>query len=326
MGLSAAIVMTINPQLNMSYEGKMRDDLKMPSNDEIEEALLISLFNHNGTIKEFASGEEIVNEMAAYFHLNEIQRTAVLERIYYKENRMVKSALWHRLLYRAANSLSNKKLISNPSSTYILINKKEWMLTESGYDKALSLLHIPKEQKEVLPIKSYEVQKVVNTLIKAPRPTHYHPIEEKKISITATKEISIRKRGFRQAVIEAYDFKCAICGLKINSPKRAIWEVEAAHIVPHSYKGKDDIFNGLSLCHLHHWAFDVGWFSIFDDYTITVSPEVTNLRDEFGKLGNYEFINSLIHSDSKIFLPPHEDIYPHLNSIRWHRENIFNKR
>lgn len=310
----------------MSYEGKMREDYKMPSTEEIEQSLLVSLFNHNGTIKEFSSGEEIVNEIADYFHLNENQRTAVLERIYRKEDRIVKSPLWHRLLYRAANSLSNKKLVSNPSTTYNLTHKKEWMLTESGYDTVLNLLNIPKEQKEVLPVKSYEVQKVVNKLIEAPRQINYHPIEERKTSITITKEVSIRKRGFRQAVIEAYHFKCAVCGLKINSPKRTIWEVEAAHIVPHSSKGKDDILNGLSLCHLHHWAFDVGWFSLYDDYTITVSPEAENLRDEFGKLGNFEFIKSLTQSVFKISLPNHENIYPHLNSIKWHRENIFNKR
>lgn len=310
----------------MSYEGKMREDFNMPSNEEIENALLISLFNHKGTIKEFASGEEIVDEIADYFQLNESQRTAVLERIYHKENRIVKSPLWHRLLYRAANSLSNKQLVSNPSTTYNLTNRKEWMLTESGYDEALTLLHIPKEQKEVLPVKSYEVQQVINKLFETPRPANYHPIEERKVSTIVTKEISIRKRGFRQAVIEAYDFKCAICGLKINSPKRTIWEVEAAHIVPHSSKGKDDILNGLSLCHLHHWAFDVGWFSIFDNYTITVSPEADNLSDEFGKLGNYEFIKSLTQSVFKISLPNHKNIYPHLNSIKWHRENIFNKR
>ncbi len=310
----------------MSYERRMRDEHRMPSNEEIEDALLVSLFNHNGTIKEFASGEEIVNEIAEYFQLNEEQRTAVLERIYRKENRIVKSPLWHRLLYRAANSLSNKKFVSNPSSTFNLTHRKEWMLTENGYDEALKLLKIPTEQKEVLPIRSYEVQKVVNKLIEAPRPANYHPIQDKRTTTTVTKEISIRKRGFRQAVIEAYDFKCSVCGLKINSPKRNIWEVEAAHIVPHSSKGKDDILNGISLCHLHHWAFDVGWFSLLDDYTLTVSPEADNLKDEFGKLGNYEFIKSLMQSVHKISLPIHSNIYPHMNAIKWHRENIFNKR
>lgn len=310
----------------MSYEGRMRDEYKMPSNEEVEHALLVSLFNHNGTIKEFASGEEIVDEIADYFHLNEHQRTAVLERIYRKEDRIVKSPLWHRLLYRAANSLSNKKLVSNPSTTFNLTNRKEWMLTENGFDEALKLLKIPTEQKEILPIRSYEVQKVVNKLIEAPRPESYHPIEVKRALTTVTREISIRKRGFRQAVIEAYDFKCSVCGLKINSPKRSIWEVEAAHIVPHSSKGKDDVLNGIALCHLHHWAFDVGWFSVLDDYTIRVSPEADNLKEEFGKIGNYDFIKSFAQSVQKISLPSHENIYPHLNSIKWHREYIFNKR
>lgn len=310
----------------MSYEGRMRDEYKMPSNEDIEDALLISLFNHNGTIKEFASGEEIVDEIADYFFLNDKQRRAILERIYRKENRVVKSPLWHRLLYRAANSLSTKKLVSNPSTTFNLTYRKEWMLTENGYDEALKLLKIPTEQKEVLPVRSYEIQKVVNKLIEAARPTSYHPIEDKRTTRTITKEISLRKRGFRQAVIEAYNFKCSVCGLKVNSPKRRIWEVEAAHIVPHSSKGKDDILNGISLCHLHHWAFDVGWFSLMDDYSLIVSAEIKNLEDEFGKLGNYEFLKSLTQPDQKISLPAHSNIYPHLNSIKWHRENVFDKK
>lgn len=66
----------------------MRDEYDMPSNEEIEDALLLSLFNHNGTIKEFASGEEIVDEIGDYFHLKENQRTVALERIYRKENRL----------------------------------------------------------------------------------------------------------------------------------------------------------------------------------------------------------------------------------------------
>jgi hypothetical protein len=298
----------------------------MPSNDEIENALLISLFNHNGTIKEFGTGQQIVNEIANYFNLSENQTTVVLERIYNKENRVVKSPLWHRLLYRAANSLSKKKLVSNPTSTFKLTNKKEWMLTEKGYDAALSLLHIPIQQKDILPIRSYEVQKIVNKLIAAPRPTSYNPIDEKRSPNLVTKEVSIRGRGFRQAVIEAYNFKCAICGLKINSPNRNIWEVQAAHIVPYSFKGKDDILNGLSLCHLHHWLFDVGWFTILDDYKIIVSANADNLDDDFGKIGNYDFIKSLTLSVKKISLPSDEKIYPHVNAIKWHRESIFNKR
>src|SRR5437762_3750870 len=108
----------------MSYESRMLEEFKMPSRKEVEKALLISLLQHNGVIKEFGAEEEIVAEIANEFGLNEEQRNAVLERIYRKENRIVKSPLWHRLLYRAANSLAEQELVSNPKSTFKLTNKK----------------------------------------------------------------------------------------------------------------------------------------------------------------------------------------------------------
>ena len=137
----------------MSYEGKMLETLKMPSRTEVEQALLKSLFRHNGVIKEFGAGEEIVDEIANDFDLTEEQRTTYLETIYRKENRVKKSSLWHRLLFRAADNLAKESLVCRPSQTILLTNKKEWILTENGYDKALELLHIPREQKDRLSIK-----------------------------------------------------------------------------------------------------------------------------------------------------------------------------
>ena len=109
----------------MSYERKMLEDLKMPTQREVEQALLKSLFNNNGVIKEFGAGEKIVEEIANDFGLNEEQRTAYLETIYKKENRVKKSYLWHRLLFRAADSLAKEKLVSRPTQTILLTNKKE---------------------------------------------------------------------------------------------------------------------------------------------------------------------------------------------------------
>lgn len=307
----------------MSYEAKMLKDYKMPSRKEVEDALLISLFKHNGVIKEFATGEEIVNELADDFKLNQKQRSAKLETIYRKENRLKKSSLWHRLLFRAADSLANEKFIIRPTQTFKLTNKKEWILSEIGFDKALRLQKIPLDQKSFLPIKSYEVEKIVKRLKEAKRPENYNPFDSEKKSTTITRETSVRTRGFRQAVVEAYDFKCAICGMKLNSPDSKLWEVEAAHIVPHCAKGKDDIWNGLSLCRLHHWAFDVGWFTIFDDYTIRVSSRLYSLPAEFGRMGNHELLKELSINTSKILLPKITEVFPHHNAMSWHRQNIF---
>lgn len=306
----------------MSYEGKMLKDLAMPARKEVERALLKTLFKHNGVIKEFATGEEIVNEIADGFGLKENQRTAVLERIYLKEDRVVKTPLWHRLLYRAADSLAKEKLVSRPTSTLYLTNKKEWMLTENGFDKALKLLNIPEAQKEFLAVKSYEVQKIVKKLTEIQKTEEYDPFDKEKKIVKVTRESALRTRGFRQAVIESYDYRCAFCEMKIYSPDTLSWEVEAAHIVPHSSMGKDDILNGLALCRLHHWAFDAGWFMIQEDYKIKVSQKVSSLPSDFGKMGDYDFIR-ILSGKSKITLPKKKEIYPHQNSIRWHRENIF---
>lgn len=309
----------------MSYEGEMIKKLKMPSKDEVEVALLKTLIKHNGTIKEFAAGEEIVDELADLFSLNEEQRKAVLERIYKKENRIVKTPLWHRLLYRAADSLANDKFLTRPTTTIRLTNKREWMLTEDGYDKALKLLKIPLSKKDTLPIKSFEVQKLVNKIKSTPRPEIYDPLEKQMRRRTLTRAQSIRIRGFRQIVIDSYDYQCSVCGLKINSPDNLHWEVEAAHIVPHSKKGKDEIWNGISLCRLHHWAFDVGWFSLTDDFKVKISHKYGGISDDYGKIGEKDFLINAMISNKPIILPEIKSLIPHKNSIKWHRENIFHK-
>lgn len=304
----------------MSYEAEMLLRLKMPSKKEVQEALLIALFRHNGTIKEFGAGQEIVDEIAGYFNLTDEQRAAQLETIYRKENRIKKSSLWHRLLFRAADELARNQFVLRPSETFRLSQQKEWMLTEKGYDLALSLLHIPETAKENLFIRSYEVELAAKEIIHKKRPDKYVPVEQKRTVIT-TREISIRSRGFRQAVIQAYDYSCALCGLKLNSPDGKIWEAQAAHIVPHSVNGKDDILNGISLCRLHHWAFDTGWFSIENDYSVILSKRWDMLPQNFGRMRNLPVFNE----SSKIILPSDSNAYPHASALEWHRENIFTR-
>jgi hypothetical protein len=306
----------------MSYEGEMLKKWAMPTRQDVEKELLKILFIHNGIVREFSSSEEIVDEIADSFSLNKEQRTISLERIYRKENRIVKTPLWHRLLFRAADALSKENLIVKPSVTQKLTNKKEWMLTEKGYDKALELQNISLLQKEILSIKSFEIQKEIKKLTEAIVPENYSPIGHKK-KTTITRETSIRSRGFRQAVIETYDCRCCVCGLKIKSPDTLYWEVEAAHIVPHTQNGKDDIWNGVALCHLHHWAFDVGWFTLTDGYKLLISSQSKILPNNFGKIGEFDFFRNGLIENKSILLPENNSLIPHKKSIEWHRNNIF---
>ncbi len=309
----------------MSYESKMLEQFNMPARQKVEQVLLQLLLNHGGTIKEFGPKQEIVDEIANVFSLNEHQRSAFLQTIYRKEHRIKKAFLWHRLLFRAADSLAKEKLVSRPTETFELTNKKEWMLTEKGFDESLKLSNIPTAIKTFLPTKSYEVQKIVKKLSESTRPENYNPFDKEKKAVKATRNSAIRIRAFRQAIIEVYSYKCAVCRMKINSPDCLSWEVEAAHIVPHSSQGRDDIWNGLALCRLHHWAFDVGWFTLRNDYSIDVSSKANSLPTDFGRFGDYEFIRAMSGKHMKLFLPGNSKLYPHPNAIRWHRQNIFHQ-
>ena len=307
----------------MSYESRMLEQLEMPTRTMVGRALLRTLLKHGGVVKEFGAGQEVVDEIADQFQLNERQRTAALETVYRKENRLKKALLWHRLLFRAADSLANDGLVSRPTQTFQLTQRREWMLTERGFDEALRISDIPTTEKDSLPIKSYEVQKVVKKLLGTRRPENYQPFDRSRKVVKTVRESALRVRGFRQAVIEVYDFRCALCGLKIKSPDSLCWEVEAAHIVPHGSFGRDDLFNGIALCRFHHWAFDVGWFTLLDNYAVRVSSKLSDLPSDFGWIGDYELIRALAKKRTGIHLPSERQVYPHTNSIRWHREFVF---
>ncbi|MGH9949709.1 MAG: HNH endonuclease, partial [Pyrinomonadaceae bacterium] len=130
-------------------------------------------------------------------------------------------------------------------------------------------------------------------------------------------------RGFRQAVIEAYDYQCSFCGLKLSSPDSLAWEVEAAHIVPNMLRGKDDIWNGLALCRTHHWAFDVGWITLSHRFIVRISSQVEKLPAKFGKMESTDLIRMFKNGKTRIRLPVDQNLFPHESALNWHRTNRF---
>ncbi|HQQ70909.1 MAG TPA: HNH endonuclease [Alicycliphilus sp.] len=307
----------------MSYESDKLQALTMPSRQQVEQSLLKAMFRHGGVIEEFAHGEKIVDELADDFQLSQDQRSAVLKTTYQKENRVKKAYLWHRLLYRAADSLARSGLISRPTETFAVTGKKEWMLTENGFDRTLYLNGISLTKREQLSIKSLETQKVAKEMLHSVFPIEYSPFDLSKNSKKSENYSKVRARGFRQAVLQAYNNSCAFCGFKMPSPNGLTWGADAAHIVPHSEMGRDDLWNGLSLCHLHHWAFDVGWLALGDDLTIQISSKIAGLPEGYGRIHGRKFIDNYSKTRYKACLPNNAELRPHTNSVKWHRENIF---
>lgn len=124
-----------------------------------------------------------------------------------------------------------------------------------------------------------------------------------------------RERAFSRAVMNLYDYTCAACHYRVIAPNGRT-AVDAAHIYPFAESQDDSIGNGISLCKLHHWAFDQGLFSINDNYKIVVA-------NSFTESGNDRF--SLKHLQSQpILLPKEKPFRPSLTMIRWHRDNKFN--
>jgi putative restriction endonuclease len=92
--------------------------------------------------------------------------------------------------------------------------------------------------------------------------------------ITAAIRVRLHQRAFRERVIEAYRRQCAFCRLRHEEL------LDAAHIVPDAHpEGEPVVSNGLSLCSLHHAAFDRSFLGVRPDYVIEVRPDILLEKD-----------------------------------------------
>ena len=136
-------------------------------------------------------------------------------------------------------------------------------------------------------------------------------IQEDRVAYVASQPK--RDEAFREVLLTEYDFACAICNMKFVVDH--LHEAQAAHIVPKNKNGTDDPRNGLTLCRAHHWAFDVGLFTLTSDYTVQLSPIVQ--RADIRKLEMQALEGQRIHQ------PQREVILPHPKAIEWHQQNVY---
>ena len=96
--------------------------------------------------------------------------------------------------------------------------------------------------------------------------------DDPEINVSVVKKVA-RSLAFRKSVLTQYGNRCAICRAGLLAPA-GLYGVEAAHVVPRSEWGADDVRNGIALCKNHHWAFDAGLFGVGDDLKVFVPPSV----------------------------------------------------
>jgi putative restriction endonuclease len=136
--------------------------------------------------------------------------------------------------------------------------------------------------------------------------------EQERVRVERLVSRVMRDRVFRSLVLNAYDQRCAITGLKlINGGGRA--EVEAAHIRPVEANGPDSLRNGIALSGTAHWMFDRGMISLADDLTILVSRQVND----------QEGVRAMVNRSGLAIVPERAAQRPHPQFLKWHRDNCF---
>ena len=122
----------------------------------------------------------------------------------------------------------------------------------------------------------------------------------RRVYITAAVRVRLHQRAFRERVLAAYQVQCAFCRLRHEEL------LDAAHIIPDvEPAGEPLIRNGLSLCKLHHAAFDRYFIGIRPDFRLEVREDLRHEQDG----------PTLVHAiqalhGSKIILPRRVDYRP----------------
>jgi len=99
---------------------------------------------------------------------------------------------------------------------------------------------------------------------------------ERRYAVRETR-VRLHQARFRGRVVPAYSSQCAICTLK------ELRLLDAAHILADlEGAGEPTVQNGLSLCAIHHRAFDQNLVGVSPDYKVHVSRRL--LEDEDGPM------------------------------------------
>lgn len=85
--------------------------------------------------------------------------------------------------------------------------------------------------------------------------------------------VRVHQARFRGRVLPAYRSQCAICRL------REMRLLDAAHILAEAELGEPTVSNGLSLCSIHHRAYDQDLVGISPEYEVSLSGALLDEED-----------------------------------------------
>jgi putative restriction endonuclease len=174
---------------------------------------------------------------------------------------------------------------------------------------------IPEIQDQLLKDRSF-LDEAIQLLLEDNFPESIH--DEIKSAIGLKQQFQLVRKAtrdpkFREEVLKAYEYSCAVCGFNLRI-KNAIAGIEAAHVKWHAMNGPDTISNGLALCTMHHKLFDLGAMGINVNMQLTVSPQTNGAGKE---LWLNPFEGKPIRSPQKSYALP-SDVF-----LAWHEKEVF---
>jgi putative restriction endonuclease len=124
-----------------------------------------------------------------------------------------------------------------------------------------------------------------------------------------------REARFRLGVVAAYNYACALTGYSLTTITAGSI-VDAAHIHEFRDSRNNDVRNGLALCKNAHWSFDLGLWTISDDYRVIVA--VGKFKEDSPNSRSL----AAYHGE-KLRLPVDPNLWPNPIHLAWHRKNRF---
>lgn len=123
------------------------------------------------------------------------------------------------------------------------------------------------------------------------------------------------QRLFRESVLKAYDYKCAITGKSLWIDDRCL--LEAAHIIPYRDGGSFVVNNGVALSYEMHKMFDNGLFSFTyknDDEIVIITSSSNRITDRQGILADLD--------NKPIFLPEQLNVRPDPLALQYNKDKF----
>lgn len=104
-----------------------------------------------------------------------------------------------------------------------------------------------------------------------------------------------RDSRFAPMVKEQFDHSCTLCSIQLGI-------VEAAHIIPaNETEGKDETWNGLTMCPNHHRLFDANRLMIASDLVVQLDHDAIAFLQESGRATGLEV---LTRHERQMIRPP----------------------